>query len=80
MKTLKEELIINDIIEELNKAESKHPKWPSDVIHAVSIMQEESGESIRAAIQLIYEDGSLNDLKKELKQTAAMCIRVLKNL
>lgn len=77
---MKTQEAINEIILDFEKAEIKHPEWPNDIIHMVAIMQEESGESIRAAIQLEYEGGELLALKKELVQTAAMCIRVLKNL
>lgn len=68
------------ILEELQRAEAKHPKWPKDVIHAAAIVSEESGELIRAAVQYTYEDGNKKDLEKEAIQTAATCIRFLKNL
>lgn len=72
--------ITSAIIKELDKAEKKHPEWPKDVIHAVAIMQEESGEAIRAAIQYQLASGKKEEIKKELIQTAAMCFRCLKNL
>ena len=72
--------IIDDIYHEYCSACKIHPHWPEDPIHAVSIMNEEAGESIRAALNYVYEDGSLEDLKKELIQTAAMCIRALINI
>lgn len=72
--------IIDLIYDEYCSACKIHKKWPEDIIHAVSIMTEESGESIRAALNHIYEGGSLEDLKKELVQTAAMCVRCLINL
>jgi NTP pyrophosphatase (non-canonical NTP hydrolase) len=68
------------ILEELKKAELMHPDWPKDIIHAVAIMQEESGEAIRAAIQYTYEKGTQEAIEKELIQTAAMCLRCLFNL
>lgn len=72
--------IIDDIHQEYCRACKKHPHWPDDIIHAVAIMQEESGEATRASLNYIYEDGSIEDLKKELIQTGAMVIRCLINL
>ena len=72
--------IIDDIYHEYCSACKIHPVWPEDIIHAVAIMAEESGESTRAALNYVYEEQPLNELKKELVQTAAMCVRVLINI
>jgi len=72
--------ILNDILRELERAERLHPAWPTDTIHQVSIMGEEAGESLRAALRLVYEGGTLEELRTEMVQTGAMVIRVLKNL
>jgi hypothetical protein len=72
--------IINKIQEEILRAEAKHPKWPKDIIHASAIVGEESGELIRAALQLSYEGGDTESVRIEAIQTAATCIRLLKNL
>lgn len=74
------DLIIKQILSEVERAEEKHPYWPEDIIHAASIVGEESGELTRAALQLIYEGGNVEDIKKEAIHTAATCIRLLKNL
>ena len=68
------------ILEELRRAERKHPEWPSDIVHQAAIVAEESGEAVRAALQLHYEGGTKSELKTELVQTAAMCLRMLINL
>ena len=68
------------IKEELTRAETKHPNWPKDVLHQIAIINEESGEATKAALHLVYERGTIEELKEELVQTAAMCIRMLKNL
>lgn len=71
---------IQKIQEELVKAESKHPFWPTDILHQIAIVNEESGEATRAALQYQNEKGELKEVQTELIQTAAMCIRMLKNL
>lgn len=71
--------IVNNILDELMKAESKFPEFVYDPIHAVAILSEESGEATQAALNWVYHKGDPNLLKEELYQTAAMCIRILKN-
>ena len=77
---MKTEAIIGDIVAELRRAEEKYPAWPADLIHQVAIMQEESGEAIRAALNHVYHGEPLADVRAELVQTAAMCLRCLKNM
>lgn len=59
------------------RSERLHHYWPNDLIHAVSIMNEEAGESIRAALNYIYQDDSIDHVREELIKTAAMCGRCL---
>ena len=77
---MKTEAIIGDVCAELLRAETKYPAWPTDLIHQVAIMQEESGEAIRAALNNVYHGEPLADVRGELVQTAAMCLRCLKNM
>lgn len=72
--------ILDQVLKELQQAESKHPNWPDDQIHAAAIVAEESGELVRAALNFRYEDGSKEEMKMEAIQTAAMAIRFLKHL
>ena len=72
--------ILSDILQEVERAEGKHPDWPDDVIHAVAIVAEESGEAVRAALNHVYHGGAIDDVCTELVQTAATCIRALDNL
>lgn len=65
---------------ELLAAEAKHPNWPDDVIHATAVMNEEAGEAIKAALNHVYHGQSIELLKIEVIQTAAMCYRILKNI
>ena len=76
----REEALITIILAELRRAEAKYPEWPADLIHQVAIMQEESGEAIRAALNHVYHGEPIEDVRAELVQTAAMCLRCLKNL
>jgi len=71
---------MESISNELTKAIEQHPNWPDDILHAMAIINEESGEATRAALHIYYENGRVEDLKQELIQTAAMCIRMLDNL
>ena len=74
------DLAIDAVIDELRKAEAKHPGWPEDKIHAVAIMIEEAGESMQAAIDCVYSEGDIEKLRVELAQTGAMAIRALMHL
>lgn len=72
--------IVNQILIALQEAKEKHPDWPKDLPHQLLIMGEESGEAQKAALHIIEGKGTYNELKEELYQTAAMCIRILENL
>lgn len=81
MTKTKFDSIIDDIHEEYCRAIKKWPEWPTDLIHQVAIMIEESGESMRDALRYQYDEGAtLDDLRKELIQTGAMVVRCLINL
>jgi hypothetical protein len=71
---------IDALLHELERAETKFPAWPDDLIHAAAIVGEESGELIRAALQYQYEQGEWQEVQKEAVQVGAMAIRLLKNL
>lgn len=68
---------IKYIESELSIAKRRYPEYPDDIIHQIAIMAEESGEAVRAALQYKYENGELDNVKYELIQTAAMCLRML---
>jgi NTP pyrophosphatase (non-canonical NTP hydrolase) len=65
---------------ELNKAKKKHPNYPLDHFKQLSIIQEELGEAFQATLQYHDEGGDFSKIKKELIQTAAMCMRMLESL
>ena len=65
------------IEKELISAERKHPNYPTDMFKQIAIMNEEAGEATKAVLHYHFEHGSLDDVKNELIQTAAMCVRML---
>jgi len=79
-------LIIQDILAELARAEHFHPVWPAfshrgDHVWAASILAEEAGEVLKAALNYqAHGKGNIERIREELVQTAAMAIRNLKNL
>jgi len=78
-------LLLDAILNELERAENKFPKWPADIVHAGAIVSEESGELIRACLNREYAKGGesdaqlLDECQKEAVQTGAMAFRFLKN-
>lgn len=72
--------ILKAVEAELAAAESQHPHWPKDLLHQIAIVNEEAGEATRATLQHVYEGKTLAAVQKELFQTAAMCVRMLKNM
>ncbi len=69
-----------EIEKELVRAKRKHPNYPKDIFVQLAIMQEEAGEVTRAVLHYKYENGSIDNVREELIQTAAMCVRMLENL
>lgn len=80
MNNLDTEDIITKIFAELHRAEKKFPGFPTDSIHAASILTEESGELQKACNEWVYENGDFKEIEKEAIQTAAMGLRFLFNL
>lgn len=67
---------------ELERARKKFPQWPGseskqDILLASSIVGEEAGELIKAAVQFYGENGEAKACFDEAIQTAAMCFRFL---
>lgn len=71
---------LNAIAREYKRACKKHPDWPTDIIHQAAIVNEESGELIRAALQQGYESGNWEATENEAKQTGAMALRFMVNM
>lgn len=71
-----------DVYEELAKATKKFPEWPTDPLHALSILGEEFGELTKDVLQMCYEPHKTNkeNVRIEAIQTAAMALRFLASL
>lgn len=67
------------VIQELLRAKEKHPRWPTDPVHASAILAEEAGEAVKAALDVTYADGDYRDWHEELSHTGAMALRCLSN-
>ena len=86
IRSLDIHLLLDAILNELERAENKFPIWPADIVHAWAIVSEESGELIRACLDREYANGGesdaqlLDECQKEAVQTGAMAFRFLKNL
>jgi hypothetical protein len=65
------------ILEEYNRSNVLHPEWPECNIKRSAIVCEESGELIREANRIDEGKGSLQNLKTEAIQTAAMAFKML---
>jgi hypothetical protein len=71
---------LDEILIELSNAREKHPDFPQEAayIKRTSIMMEEAGEAIQAANDIEFHNKACHrQWRKELIQTAAMCIRCL---
>jgi NTP pyrophosphatase (non-canonical NTP hydrolase) len=70
-----------DILNEIEYACNKFPEWPTDPIHAVTILAEEVGELQKAILQETYLPGieghSSQRVYDEALQVAAMALRFL---
>lgn len=68
------------IQDELDRAISIHPDYPGDIFKQLAIMQEEAGEVAKAVNDYSNCEDSIEHIKEELIQTAAMCIRMILNI
>ncbi len=74
--------LIEEITDEVLRATIKFPTWPTDPLHALSVLGEEYGELNKEVLQLVYEPhkSSEEEVRKEAIQTAAMAIRFIMSL
>jgi hypothetical protein len=67
------------IIQEVYSAQRRYPLWPSNLVMAAAIAEEESGEVVKECNTYHWKQGptTLDDIRKEAIQAAAMWIRFL---
>ena len=74
--------VVGQILEEYVRASDIH-QFPTDVVHAASIVAEEAGELLRSANTIEWGGDSpfeRDNLQTEAVQTGAMAIRFLENI
>lgn len=76
------DVLMTEVLAELKRATTKFPRWPTDPLHALAVLGEEYGELNKAMLQLTYEPHktSLEEVRMEAIQTAAMALRLAKSL
>lgn len=69
-------------IAEVTNAVTKFPTWPTDLLHAVAVLNEEVGELNKACLQAVYEPhkSNMTDVREEAIQAAAMALRFIASL
>lgn len=73
-----EQHAVYTIIQSLEIAKKKHPKFANDsLLYCASIVAEEAGEFCRAINQQVYENGNSIDSGVEASQIGAVAIRAL---
>lgn len=70
------------ILNELDRAFAKFPRWQTDAIQAAAVVSEEAGELVKAVNEMTFEPHktSLSEVRDEAVQTAAMAMRFLLSL
>lgn len=88
-------IIVTDILNELARSKVKHPGYPADTLRREAIILEEGLEAVQQmvarlmvlqqvtlGVTRISAEGlyTVDDLRKELIQTAAMCVKFLESM
>lgn len=73
----------SEVFPELQRAINKFPLWPDDMLHALTIVQEEVGELAKDVLQFHYEPNegkTVETIRAEAVQSIAMLHRFLNSL
>lgn len=66
-----------DILSALSEALTRYPTWPTDPLHAVSLVVEEVGETVQAVLNAVFHHGDVSNVRKEMIHTAVTALRFL---
>lgn len=71
--------IFTEVWKELKSARQRYPEWQSNLIEAAAVMVEEAGEALKSCNNYHHSQGDDTpaDIRKEVIQTMAMCMRFL---
>ncbi len=69
-----------EILEALLEAKQIHREYPKDPVHMVALMVEEAGEAMQEANNILWDHGSVDDLRTELLHTVVTSIRCLEQI
>lgn len=72
--------IFEDLIRGYNRANKLHPEQAGSLYEICAILSEETGEVSNAVIEYMKGNGDREQIKRELIDTAAVCIRALEYL
>lgn len=72
--------VIDEVLQELDRAHLKHPTWPHNLFHRMAILTEEIGELNQAAVQHVDDGAPQDRIRKEAIQVATVAIRLIMSL
>lgn len=69
--------ILNSFYHEYLSSNVIHGDMPENMFEQITIVTEEIGEANQAVLKYHYENGSIENIKHELIQVGAMCLKML---
>ena len=75
-----ESKIMVAVLQELERAETIHPNYPTNEFEALAVWVEEVGEVTKALLDAKHKGANREEIKTEAIQAVAMGFRFLKNL
>lgn len=76
-------LVMQGLMATMAGAAQRHGKFPTDIVRAVAIVAEESGEAVKAALDCTRDAptaAGIEELRAELYQTASAALHMIQML